>query len=97
MVLGFESTVSDLSAKRELNNGFGNSMSVAVELVVSPILMGLIGWRIDVRLGTTPLFALVLFLAALGYLMWKQFALYTARMDHQAQELLAPKFDRHRA
>ncbi|MSO86194.1 MAG: AtpZ/AtpI family protein [Acidimicrobiia bacterium] len=97
MVLGSEATVFDLSAKRELNNGFGNSMSTAVELVVSPILMGLLGWWIDRQLGTFPLFALALFLVTLGYIVWKQFAVYAARMDRQQQELLAPTIDRERA
>jgi F0F1-type ATP synthase assembly protein I len=86
--------VFDLSAKRELNNGFGNSLSTAVELVVSPLLFAVIGWRIDAWLGTSPVFTGLLFGFTLGYIVWKQLTTYSAKMDHQQHELLAPKTDR---
>ena len=78
----------DLSAKRELSNGFGNALSTAVELAVTPALMGLIGWWIDGRAGTRPLFFLVLFAFTIGYVSWKQYVGYQARMQAHEQELL---------
>ena len=84
-------TVFDLSAKRELNNGFGNALSTAVELAVTPIVMALIGWQIDRWLGTFPGFFLFLFAFTIGYVTWKQFTGYSTTMDRKQQELLAPK------
>lgn len=84
----------DLSAKRELNNGFGNALSSAVELAVTPAIFALLGWKIDRWLGTTPLFLLFLFLFTLGYVMWRQYTTYEAKMSRQEQELLDPKRDR---
>jgi len=93
-VLRSGTTVFDLSAKRQLNNGFGNSLSGAVELVVSPLLFGVIGWRVDAWAGTSPLFTLLLFAFTLGYIVWKQYTLYQLSMRDQEQELLGPKTDR---
>jgi F0F1-type ATP synthase assembly protein I len=85
--------VFDLSAKRQLNQGFGNSLSAAVELVVSPLLMALLGWALDGWIGTTPVFTVGLFAFTLGYVAWKQYALYQQSMDHHERKLLGPKSD----
>ncbi len=81
----------DLSAKRELNKGFGDALQVAVELAVTPAIFALIGWWIDDRLGTSPGFFLFLFLFTFTYVAWKQYRLYQDRMDRQERELLGPK------
>jgi F0F1-type ATP synthase assembly protein I len=86
----------DLSAKRELNNGFGNALNSAVELAVTPAILALIGWQIDRWLGTSPLFLLVLFAFTIGYVAWKQFSAYDATMSRQEQELLGKPTDRRR-
>lgn len=86
----------DLSAKRELNNGFGNALNSAVELAVTPALLALIGWQIDRWLGTGPLFLIVLFTFTIGYVAWKQFRAYDATMSRQEQELLGAPTDRKR-
>jgi F0F1-type ATP synthase assembly protein I len=83
----------DLSAKRELNNGFGNALNSAVELAVTPALLALLGWQIDRWLGTSPLFLLVLFAFTMTYVAWKQFRSYDTTMRRQEQELLGPKSD----
>jgi len=87
-------TVVDLSAKRELNNGFGNALSTAVELAVTPALMALIGWQIDRWLDTSPLFLLFLFAFTVGYVSWREYNRYTAKMDRQERELLGAPSDR---
>lgn len=84
----------DLSAKRELNNGFGNALTSAVELAVTPALCALLGWQIDRWLGTSPLFLLFLFVFTVGYVSWRQYTTYEAKMSRQEQELLGPKRDR---
>jgi F0F1-type ATP synthase assembly protein I len=86
--------VFDLSAKRELNNGFGNALSTAVELAVTPAIFAWIGWRIDEWLGTPHVFLVFLFLFTFGYVVWRQFVFYDAKMTQQQDELLAPKTDR---
>ena len=73
-------------ARRELNRAAGDALSTAAELSVTPALLALVGWRLDVWLGTSPLFLLVLFLFTVCYEIWKHFVLYDARMrDQQAR------------
>ncbi len=84
----------DLSAKRELNNGFGNALTTAVELAVTPALMALVGWQIDRWLGTSPLVFLFLFVFTFGYCAWREYTRYTAKMDSQQRELLGASGDR---
>ena len=81
----------DLSAKRELNNGFGNALSTAVELAVTPALVGLIGWWIDGRLGTRPFIFVALFAFTIGYVFWKQFVAYKSNMERHERELFGPR------
>ena len=78
----------DLSAKRELNNGFGNALSTAVELAVTPAIFAWIGWRIDLWLGTSPAFLLFFFLFTFCYVAWREYTRYTTKMGRQERELL---------
>jgi F0F1-type ATP synthase assembly protein I len=93
-VLRSGTTVFDLSTKRELNNGFGNALTTAVELTVTPALMAFIGWRIDLRLGTSPIFLVFLFAFTLGYVAWREYTSYQSNMEQQEARLLGPKADR---
>lgn len=78
--------MADLSAKRELNRGAGDALSMAVELAVTPTFFAFLGWRLDAWLGTTPLFLVVLFLFTMGYIVWKLFMRYDAQMrSHEAK------------
>ncbi len=78
--------MADLSAKRELHRGAGDALSTAIELAVTPAVFAFIGWWIDSKLGTTPLFLLVLFLFTMGYEIWKLFVRYDAQMQgHEAK------------
>lgn len=80
----------DLSAKRELNNGFGNALTAAVELAVTPALFALMGWQIDRWLGTSPVFLLFLFVFTVGYVSWRQLTTYDAKMRRHENDLLGP-------
>jgi len=80
--------VADLSARREINRGAGDALSTAFELAVTPAMLALIGWRLDVWIGTSPLFLLVLFLFTVCYEMWKHFTLYDARMREQQAKVV---------
>lgn len=46
--------------RRELYNGFGNGMSMAVEFVVSPVIFAGIGWLLDRWLGLSPVLTVIL-------------------------------------
>jgi hypothetical protein len=83
--------VFDLSAKRELNKGFGAALEVAVELAVTPAIFALAGWWIDGRLGTFPGFFLFFFLFTFSYVAWKQLRLYQARMADEERKLLGDR------
>jgi F0F1-type ATP synthase assembly protein I len=84
----------DVTAKRDLNRGFGNALSVAVELSVTPAVFALAGWWLDDQLGTTPLFLLSLFLFVSAYVVWKLFVRYDARMRDEEQRVLGPPVSR---
>ena len=81
----------DLSAKRELNKGFGHALEVAVELAVTPAIFALAGWWIDSRLGTFPGVFLFLFLFTFCYVAWKHFRLYQLRMADEERKLLGDR------
>ena len=77
----------DLLAKRELNNGFGDSLAKACELVVTPGIFGFLGWLLDQKVGTTPLFTLTFTLAVFGYVCWKLWGNYERQMQVHEQRL----------
>ena len=81
----------DLSAKRELNKGFGDALAVAVELAVTPAIFAFLGWRLDEWLGTTPLFLLVFFLFTFSYVAWREYTSTSCGWSEHEQELLGPE------
>jgi len=83
----------DLSAKRELNKGFGDALALAVELAITPAIFAFLGWRLDEWLGTTPLFLLVFFLFTFSYVAWREYTRYKLRMDEHQAQLLGKKRD----
>jgi F0F1-type ATP synthase assembly protein I len=52
--------VFSLNDKRAMNQGFGDGMSRAFELVATPLVFGGIGFLIDRIAGTSPVFVVVL-------------------------------------
>lgn len=52
--------MSDLDEKRDLNRGFGDGMSRAFEIAVTPIVFGALGYGIDALAGTAPAFTIAL-------------------------------------
>ena len=77
----------DLASKRELNNGFGESLARAFEMVVTPGIFGFLGYLLDQRVGTAPLFTLVFALGVFGYLVWKFWGNYERRMQAHEEKL----------
>ena len=73
--------------RRELNNGFGDTLSVAFELALTPAIFAFLGWQVDRWLDTTPLFLVVFFAFVMGYEIWKLFTRYDAKMRDHEREL----------
>lgn len=48
----------DLAARQKLNRGYSDGLSRALEIVVTPLLLGFTGHLIDSWLGTAPAFTL---------------------------------------
>ena len=63
-VEGTVGPVYSTNDKRAMNQGFGDGMSRAFELVATPMVFGAIGYGIDRLVGTTPVLTIVL--AAFG-------------------------------
>lgn len=47
--------VDEMETRRELYQGFGNTLSRALELVVAPFVFAALGFLVDRWLGTSPL------------------------------------------
>jgi len=83
-------------ARRDLNNGAGDALTVAFELALTPALFAVAGWRLDLWLGTSPLFLVALFVFVMAYEIWKLFVRYDARMRVEEQSLRLGRGGRER-
>jgi len=77
----------DLQARRDLNNGFGDSLAKAFELALTPLLFGFLGHLLDRWAGTSPLFLLGFALFTFGYLAWKSWGRYSEAMAEHERRL----------
>ena len=78
----------DLRDKRELYNGFGDTLARAVELVLTPLLFGFGGHLLDGWLGTGAVFTAVLATLALAGTSIRMYFGYEVAM--KAHEAKAP-------
>lgn len=46
----------DLRTKQDLNRGFNDALGRGIDLALTPVVFGLIGWLVDRVAGTSPLF-----------------------------------------
>ena len=74
-------TQVDERERRELRTGAGDAFSAAFELIATPGIFGLLGWLLDSRLGTWPVFTITFVLVVLSYEVWKLYVRYAAEMD----------------
>ena len=70
----------DLRAYREVNNGFGDGLAAAFEVVATPLIMAFLGYLLDRWLGLHLVFALIFGLFTFGYMMYKLVSRYSAEM-----------------
>lgn len=54
----------DLRARQDLNRGFSDALGRGVDLALTPVVFGLVGWLIDRVAGTSPVFTIAV--AAFG-------------------------------
>jgi hypothetical protein len=52
--------VFDLRAKQQLNRGYSDGMARGIELALTPLVFGAIGWLLDGWLGTGHVLAIAL-------------------------------------
>jgi F0F1-type ATP synthase assembly protein I len=83
----------DERERRELRSGAGDAFSAAFELIATPAIFGLLGWFIDSRVGTFPVFTFVLALGVFGYEVRRLYAQYSAAMDAALEERRARYHD----
>ena len=75
----------DLRDRRALYNGFGDTLSRAVEFVAVPGIFAYVGHLIDGRFGTAPFLTVVLAVFALaGTFVRAYYAYETAMREHEA-------------
>lgn len=70
-------------AQRALNNGFGNAMGTATELALLPGLFGALGWWLDGRFDTAPVFLLSLLIFAFAGMFVRAWIGYDRDMREQ--------------
>ena len=74
-----------LTERRELYQGFGDTLAVAFELAFTPVVVGLMGYGLDRWLGTLPVLMIVFVLMAIVGLSARMWYGYDARMRaHEA-------------
>lgn len=52
--------MSDLRVKQQLNRGYSDGLARGIEVVLTPLLFGALGWLLDGWLGTDPFLAIIL-------------------------------------
>jgi F0F1-type ATP synthase assembly protein I len=70
----------DSNPTRETKTDDADGMILAFELVLTPTIMGLLGYMLDRWAGTTPVFTVFLAGFTLAYTVWKVVRGYNARM-----------------
>lgn len=78
----------DLATRRKINRGFSDGFTRAVEIVVTPVLLGFLGAVVDGWLGTRPLFTLALATFGVCGIVTKLWLGYDREM--QAEEAKVP-------
>ena len=49
----------DLRDRRAINRGFSDALGRGIDLALTPVVFGLLGWLVDRAAGTSPVFTIV--------------------------------------
>jgi hypothetical protein len=78
--------VFDLAARRQLNRGYNDGLTRAVEIVGTPLLLGYLGFLIDGWVGIRPAMTLVLGIVGISGIFVKLWLGYDREMrEHEAK------------
>lgn len=72
--------------RREIRQGFGDSLAAAFELAATPAIFGILGWLLDRHLDLFPAFTLGFVLVTVAYGSWRLYRDYSDRMDRAAAD-----------
>lgn len=75
--------MSDLRANQQLNRGYSDGLARGVEVVLTPLLFGAVGWLLDGWLGTDPFLAIILGTFGVAGIFAKLKLGYDRQMDEQ--------------
>ncbi len=78
-------TRAAVAPQGDLYNGFGEGLSRAFELALTPAIIGGLGYLLDLWLGLLPVFTIVFFLIAMVGLIARMWYGYDARMKEHEQ------------
>ena len=84
----------ELHERHEVQNGFGDGLAKAFELVLTPAILGLAGFGLDRWLGLTPLLTILFTVWALGavvYMTWFRYEAEMRRVEEGAVWARAPR------
>lgn len=73
--------VMEQGDRRVVWQGFGDGLTQAVEIAVTPILFAVLGLWLDRRVGTTPVFGVALAVFAMVGVFLRAWYHYVARVD----------------
>ena len=76
----------DVAARRELNNGFGDTMARSFEFAVTPVIFAGIGYVIDRIVGTTLVFTIGLLVFALAGVLIRWYYDYDLKIKKVEEE-----------
>ena len=79
-----EAQVND-SDRRKTGAASDDGFSAAFEMIVTPVIFGLLGFFIDSRVGTYPVFTLILAFVVLSYEVWRVWTRYSDDMDAELE------------
>ena len=78
--------MSDLAAQRQINRGYDDGLARAIEFVLTPLVLGAIGFGLDGWLGTRPLFTIGLGVLGVVGIFVKMWLGYDREMrSHEAE------------
>jgi F0F1-type ATP synthase assembly protein I len=77
----------NLRDRQQLNHGFGDAMSRAFEIAVTPVIFGLLGFWLDHVFGTQPVLTVALAVFAVVGMFVRSWIGYDAEMRRHEAEL----------
>jgi F0F1-type ATP synthase assembly protein I len=73
--------VDDLKGRQELYNGFGNTMVLGIEFVLTLVVFSGVGYLLDRGLGLVPVFTIVFFVLGVIGLAVRSYYAYETKMQ----------------